>query len=211
VKLLLIDNYDSFTFNLKHLILECDDAIELTILRNDEGVLNHLKDNNYNGIVIGPGPGSPDDEAYFGENKQVILEYGLKGTPVLGICLGFQGIFSVFGGRLKISNVPMHGKVSALDIIQAGTILKGIAQGEKVMRYHSIIADPDDIPDDLVVTSYASESELSYTLNGKELMSIEHKVAPIYGIQFHPESFATEIGHAMMLNFVDRCKSQGDS
>ncbi len=201
--ILLIDNYDSFTFNLEHLIEETE-QVKLTVKRNDEDFLSDLKKDLYDGVVIGPGPGSPEDKNYFGHNNTVILEYGTKGLPILGVCLGFQGIYQAFGGSLKVATLPMHGKTSLLDIKEEGTILKNISNQIKVMRYHSIITDlGEPIPDCFLLNAYTSSPQESIDVNGKELMSIEHKQYPIFGVQFHPESFATEFGKKMIENFLD--------
>lgn len=199
--ILLIDNYDSFTYNLQHLIAVNKDVV-LTVKRNDEDFLNEIQQGIYSGVIIGPGPGSPDDDDYFGCNRKVILEHGTKGLPILGICLGFQGIYSCFGGTLKISKLPVHGKVSTLQIVNKGKILDGVPNHVQVMRYHSIMADMEkEKPSCLLLNAYTHQSP-SQKFNGYELMAIEHKEYPIYGLQFHPESFATEYGKMMTDNFI---------
>lgn len=202
--ILLIDNYDSFTYNLQHLLLNIPN-VTLTIKRNDDPFIEELEAGKYAGVVISPGPGSAEDENYFGFNNQVILNFGTEGLPVLGICLGFQGIYNCFGGKLKISNLPMHGKVSKLKIDNSGLILNDIPDGAYVMRYHSIMADLEQaIPECLELTAYTHAGK-SQELNGSELMALEHKEHPIYGLQFHPESFATEYGDRIMQNFINKC------
>lgn len=202
MKILLVDNYDSFTFNLKHLIESCG-AVELNVRRNDEDFLGNVARGDYAGAIIGPGPGSPDDERYFGHNKALILEYGTRGLPILGVCLGFQGIYHLFGGRLAYSTPPMHGKTSGLDIVGDSVLLRGIAPGTRVMRYHSIVADTAaGVPDDIRITAYAHDD----TAAGKrEAMALEHRRHPIHGVQFHPESFATRDGRTFIRNFLDIC------
>jgi anthranilate synthase component 2 len=205
-RILLIDNYDSFTYNLQHLI-QIHTDVELTVRRNDEDYLREIQHGEYAGVVIGPGPGSPEEAHYFGHNKQVILDYGTQGLPVLGICLGFQGIYQCFGGTLKVADLPMHGKVSRLQIIDPGCLLQGVSPQAKVMRYHSIIADlTASIPDCFRLTAFTELSQ-SQSLNGSELMAIEHRDYPIYGLQYHPESFATEHGDLMIKNFIDECQA----
>ncbi|MDM8566050.1 aminodeoxychorismate/anthranilate synthase component II [Candidatus Halobeggiatoa sp. HSG11] len=204
--ILLIDNYDSFTFNLQHLLLAIPN-VTLTIKRNDDPFLEELEAGKYAGVVISPGPGSAEDKNYFGFNNQVILNFGTQGLPVLGICLGFQGIYNCFGGKLKVSNLPMHGKVSSLKIDSNGLILNSIPDGIHVMRYHSIMADlKQAVPECLRLTAYTHPCK-SQTANGTELMALEHKEHPIYGLQFHPESFATEYGDRIMENFIGKCIS----
>jgi len=141
IHLLLIDNYDSFVFNAQHLFETAQPHVKVTVMRNDAPFLPLIEQGVFDGVIIGPGPGTPEDDAYFGHSKQVILHYGPKGLPVLGICLGFQGIYHYFGGTLKKASVPIHGKVSLLDIHEPGALLGTIAQHSAVMRYHSIMAD----------------------------------------------------------------------
>ena len=206
LSLLLVDNYDSFTFTLQHL-LEEEPGVSLTVRRNDEDFLPEIAAGRYDGAVIGPGPGSPEDEAYFGHNRRLILEYGPKGLPLLGVCLGLQGIYHCFGGTLKVAALPMHGKISALRIDRAGVLLAGVPQGAPVMRYHSILADLDKpVPEGLELTAFTSESP-SEDENGPELMALEHRDYPVYGIQFHPESFATVHGRTIARNFIRRCRA----
>lgn len=206
IRILLIDNYDSFTFNLQHLIQEVDPQIDLTVRRNDEPFLQDIAQGRYDGVVIGPGPGSPEDDSYFGHNQQVILMHGQKGLPILGICLGFQGIFHCFGGQLKVASLPMHGKTSRLRITDPGRILASIDDGIQVMRYHSILADvAQGIPACLKPLAYACDGESS-AVNGPELMAIEHTSLPIFGLQFHPESFATDCGDGFIRNFLGVCR-----
>lgn len=204
VHLLLIDNFDSFTYNLQHLLAVIPD-VTLTVKRNNEDFIRALETGDYTGVVIGPGPGSPEDDNYFGFNKRVILEFGTQGLPILGVCLGFQGIYHCFGGQLKVARLPMHGKISELQIENHGLILQGIPNGIRVMRYHSIMADlTQAVPDCLELLAYTCAS-VSQELNGQELMALEHKEYPIYGVQFHPESFATEYGEHIVGNFVKCC------
>ncbi|WP_425102226.1 anthranilate synthase component II [Tropicibacter sp. S64] len=200
LRILLIDNYDSFTFNLLHM-LEEKPEVELTLVRNDDDFLPRLEAGEFDGALIGPGPGSAEDEAYFGRNAEVILNHGTKGLPILGVCLGFQGIFHLFGGKLRQAALPVHGKVSGLDIRVVDEILTNVPNGSKVMRYHSIIADPaGGIPDVLEATAYAEETD-EFAANGAELMAFRHRDLPIFGVQFHPESFGTNFGHTMIDNF----------
>ena len=209
-QILLIDNYDSFTYNLQHLIQMHSDVV-LTVRRNDDDYLDDIARGVYAGVVIGPGPGSPDDPDYFGHNNQVILDYGTQGLPVLGICLGFQGIYRCFGGALRVADLPMHGKVSQLKIIEPGCLLQDVPLQAKVMRYHSIIADlTAPIPRCFRLTAFTEPSH-AQTLNGPELMAIEHRDFPIFGLQFHPESFATEYGDRMIKHFIDRCQVAVDA
>ncbi len=207
-RILLIDNYDSFTFNLQHLIQIHSDVM-LTVRRNDQDFLSELEQGVYAGVVIGPGPGSPEDRHYFGHNQEVILRFGTHGLPILGVCLGFQGIYHSFGGRLRIAALPMHGKVSQLNIREPGVLFQDVPSGARVMRYHSIMADfTESAPDCLYPTAFtcSDSKEDSVTQNGVELMALEHRDYPIFGVQFHPESFATEYGGRMIRNFLHTCQ-----
>jgi|GEM_PF-41529 len=218
-KILLIDHYDSFVFNILHLFqLQADTQVD--VVRSDFNFLSMLEDNEYDGVILGPGPGSPVDDNYFGYSKTVITDFVPQGLPVLGICLGFQGIYHHFGGQLCPAKLPIHGKVSQLEIKRPGVLFQGIDNHTNVMRYHSLMADPQGLmPDCFHYSAYVNEkpqTELTQVLaqsqvNGSELMGIEHKEYPLYGIQFHPESFATECGVAIATNFLsqlDKLKKQ---
>lgn len=203
---LLIDNYDSFVFNLKFLF-ESLPGVKVIVKRNDDPFLAELGSGQYAGLIISPGPGSPDDIRYFGQCMEAITRVCPElELPVLGVCLGFQGIALGFGCRLKRASLPMHGKVSPLRVFQPGVILKGIEDGTKVMRYHSLMIDTDQpMSSDLCLTAEVSADDFSCAHNGRQIMVIEHRLLPIYGVQYHPESFATEMGREMVDNFVSRC------
>ncbi|HYF96782.1 MAG TPA: aminodeoxychorismate/anthranilate synthase component II [Patescibacteria group bacterium] len=206
INILIIDNYDSFTYNLEHLFGQIE-GVAIKVMRNDSDLLGELEDGVYNGVVISPGPGSPLDQGYFGKNNEVISRFGSRGLPILGVCLGFQGIASVFGAELKQAEVPQHGKTSRLSILKPGSILKNIPDGIEVMRYHSLMINADKpIPEDILILAETSPDSLSYKQNGREIMALAHRDYPIYGIQFHPESYATETGSIMANNFVDIIK-----
>ncbi len=220
MKVLIIDNYDSFTYNLYQYIgeiLSSDkqagkiDDFEILVKRNDEISLEEVKTFAAERIIISPGPGSPDDEHYFGVCASVIREVGPV-TPLLGVCLGMQGIVHVFGGRVVKAPLPMHGKTSLIDHDGTG-VFAGIPTELEIMRYHSLIAEAESLPDCLEVTSAVGELRLEDFTNRKkikaggdfEIMGVKHKNWPIYGIQFHPESFATEGGKEMIRNFLYHC------
>jgi anthranilate synthase component 2 len=203
----MVDNYDSFTFNVLHLFRRA--GVEVEVRRNDEDFLTPVRQGRYRGALIGPGPGSPEDDAYFGNNRTLLAEACRLGLPVLGICLGFQGIFHFFGGRLRIGADPVHGKTSRLAITRPGGVLEGVPQGNRVMRYHSILADASTTPGELLLTSYAAGEGGEANLD--EPMSLQHAALPIHGVQFHPESFATLNGARMAANFVAICRRGGAS
>lgn len=201
-RLLLIDNYDSFTYNLSHLFMQLPEA-DVTVRRNDDSFLDELEAGSYDAVVIGPGPGSPSDPQYFGNCQQVILHYGTQGLPILGVCLGFQGIAHAFGARLKQAALPMHGKRSKLTIAHHERLFKGIAPSIEVMRYHSLMVHAEEgLPEELIITAEVTEDEPSVSINGREIMALEHREFPIFGVQFHPESFATEEGLKIAENFL---------
>lgn len=202
IDLLLIDNYDSFTYNLYHLLSEMK-GVALSVRRNDENFLPDLDAGAFDAVVIGPGPGSPQDENYFGSCLKVITHYGKQGLPILGVCLGFQGIAHAFGASLKRANLPMHGKLSELEILKHDTLFAGIEGAPEVMRYHSLMVDTDQpIPNELMITAEVSKDAPSVEINGREIMALEHQDYPIYGVQFHPESFGTDIGLQIVENFL---------
>ena len=198
MKVLIIDNYDSFTFNLYQYIGEILGKrykdFTLDVFRNDEITLSEIKKKNYDRIVISPGPGDPSDKAYFGVSVDVLMQLGRK-IPVLGVCLGMQGIAYYFGGKIVRAKVPMHGKTSFVKHDNRGVFRK-IPQGIEAMRYHSLIADKESIPDCLEITATSSDTN--------EIMGLRHKIFPIEGIQFHPESFATEAGKLILKNFLSK-------
>lgn len=196
MKVLIIDNYDSFTFNLYQyigvILQNRIRSFSVDVFRNDVITLNEIKKANYDRIIISPGPGDPSDKAYFGVCEEVITILG-KQTPVLGVCLGMQGIAHYFGGRVVLAKQPMHGKTSIIEHDGQG-VFKGLPQNLEVMRYHSLIAEKSTLPECLKITAES--------LDTKEIMGLRHKVYPIVGIQFHPESFATEGGKRILTNFL---------
>ncbi len=196
MKILIIDNYDSFTYNLYQyageILDEQGNLFVIDVIRNDQITLSEIKKRKYDKIILSPGPGNPADRAYFGVCADVLLELG-KTTPVLGVCLGMQGMAHYFGGRVVRAKKMMHGKTSLIAHNGKG-IFTGLPQDIEVMRYHSLIAEKESLPACLVITATAKESG--------EIMGLAHKKYPIEGIQFHPESFATEGGKVMLKNFL---------
>ncbi len=209
MKVLIIDNYDSFTYNLYQYVGEILENrigdFTLDVYRNDEITLDEIRSKGYDKIIISPGPGTPEVPEYFGVCASVISELG-KTTPLFGVCLGMQGIAHVFGGRVVRARVPMHGKVSAVEHDSLG-VFKELPDNLEVMRYHSLVVSPDHLPKELVITSrvYLKEDEANGNADGDnnfEIMGIRHANYPIEGIQFHPESFGTEGGKKMLENFL---------
>lgn len=204
MKVLLIDNYDSFTFNLYQLIgellVDIFPGSTLDVIRNDEIPVQEIRLRNYDRIIISPGPGNPADEKYFGVCKEVISDLA-KNTPTLGICLGLQGIAHYYGSEVVKANVPMHGKTSLVSHNGTG-IFKNIPTELEAMRYHSLLVDPKIIPDCLEVTARVND-ENSIDNANIEIMGLRHKQYPLEGVQFHPESFGTEFGKQLLKNFLE--------
>ncbi len=198
MKVLLIDNYDSFTFNLYQYLGEILENSKtdfvLEVIRNDEKSITEIESQNYNRIIISPGPGDSKDKNYFGVCADVILNLG-KTIPVLGVCLGMQGIAHYFGGKVVRAKIPMHGKISKITHDEKG-VFKNLPQDLEVMRYHSLVAEISSLPECLEITAKVNKE------NEFEIMGLRHKEFPIEGIQFHPESFATEGGKKMIENFI---------
>lgn len=214
MNVLIIDNYDSFTFNLYQYIGEIladranktGENFSVTVKRNNEITLADVQAMNPDRIIISPGPGSPDDPAYFGVCGEVITEIG-KTTPLLGVCLGMQGIAHFFGGKVVRASVPMHGKTSPVRHDGKG-VYQDLPQDIEIMRYHSLMADSTSLPDCLEVTSVVFNSDhqdkslKDASLAGDEIMGLRHRDYPIEGVQYHPESFATEGAKRLLSNFL---------
>jgi len=197
MKVLIIDNYDSFTYNLYQYVAELleDTNSHIDVFRNDEISLSKIVQKNYDRIIISPGPGHPADPEYFGICSDVLIHLS-KDIPTLGVCLGMQGMATVFGGKVIKAKVPMHGKTSIIKHDSKG-IFQGLPQYISVMRYHSLIVDKESLPSCFVITAESLDTE--------EIMGLRHidyPKIPLEGIQFHPESFATEGGMQMIANFL---------
>jgi anthranilate synthase component 2 len=194
MKILVIDNYDSFVYNIAQILGEL--GAEPVVVRNDKITLEDVKRMNPDGIVISPGPGHPADRKYFGVCTDVIKEMGPK-TPILGVCLGHQGIVHAFGGKVINAGKVRHGKTSQIQYTQ-DRIFENVANPFKATRYHSLVAEKDSIPECLEVTARS--------LDDDEIMGIKHKQYPIEGVQFHPESVLTGEGRRMLQNFLSMVK-----
>ena len=211
--ILIIDNYDSFTFNLYQYCGEIlneydlENITEITVKRNDELTINDVKKLDPKKIIISPGPGSPEDKKYFGICNNIILELGPY-IPILGICLGMQGIINAYGGKIIHASEPMHGKTSFLLHDESG-IHKNIPQNIEIMRYHSLIVDRKTLPDCFIVNGISQDHEVDQKLKNlkkitikNDIIAVTHKSYPIYGIQYHPESFGSEGGKEILRNFL---------
>jgi anthranilate synthase component 2 len=194
MKILIIDNYDSFVYNLAQLLGEL--RAEPIVLRNDKITLEDVVKNDPDAIVISPGPGHPADRKYFGVCSDVIGELGHR-VPILGVCLGHQGIVHAFGGKVINAKKIRHGKTS---LIQYTTdrLFEDVTNPFKATRYHSLVADKNTFPSCLEVTARS--------LDDGEIMGIRHRHYLMEGVQFHPESVLTGDGRRMLLNFISMVK-----
>jgi anthranilate synthase/aminodeoxychorismate synthase-like glutamine amidotransferase len=184
-KLAVIDNYDSFTYNLVQYLGEL--GVEPVVYRNDAVTVGELAD--YDGIVISPGPGTPEDA---GVSTQAIRELSGK-VAILGVCLGHQCLGEAFGGKV-VRNQPSHGKTSWIRHDNSG-VLAGVSDPFEATRYHSLIVERSSIPDELVVTAWTAD---------ETVMGLRHVRHPTYGVQFHPESVLTKEGKKIFANFIRR-------
>ena len=184
--ILVLDNYDSFTYNLVHYI--GDSGEEVLVVRNDEITIEQIQDLNPKKIVISPGPCTPNEAG-------ISLDLIKSSTvPLLGVCLGHQAIGAAFGGNIIKAPEIFHGKLSKVKHNQEN-IFKGIDSPYSVVRYHSLIIEKDTFPEELEITGVLEE-------NPEIIMSIKHKQRPIYGVQFHPESIETKFGMELIRNFL---------
>ncbi len=188
-KTIVIDNYDSFVFNLVQYAGEKGGNPE--VYRNDEITLEEVRAKNPTHIIISPGPGHPADPHYFGVSKDIIVELG-KAIPVFGVCLGHQGITTSFGGNVIKAPSIMHGKTSRITH-DGSTLFAGVSNPFTAMRYHSLVAEESSLPECLKVTARTDDGII---------MALEHRKYPIYGVQFHPESIGTPEGMKMIENFL---------
>jgi len=186
-RLLMIDNYDSFTYNLVQLIMS-NASVEMVVKRNDEFDLKYVSDFAPDGIIISPGPKRPQDA---GLSIQVVKNFGSK-VPILGVCLGMQCINEVFGGITREADLTVHGK-NSLILHNGEYLFYNLPNPIKVARYHSLIIDR--IPLCLEVDAFTKQGNIP--------MAIHHKKYPVFGVQFHPESFLTEYGNSMIRNFLN--------
>ncbi len=182
----VIDNYDSFTFNLVHYIMQA--GAEVKVFRNNKISINDLKKLNPNAIVISPGPGRPEDAGISME----AVKFFSGNLPILGVCLGHQTIAQTFGGKIIHAKKIMHGKTSMITA-DGQNLFKGINKPFAAMRYHSLAVDEKTLPKCLTITARTGDNEI---------MGLRHKEHPTFGVQFHPESIMTGIGKRLIRNFI---------
>ena len=189
--ILLIDNYDSFTFNLYQMLSQYE---RVEVIRNDGKTVEEIEAMNPAGIVLSPGPGRPENS---GICPQVIRS--LRGKiPILGVCLGEQAICQVYGGTVSHAIKPMHGRQSEVDIVEDSELFKGLGRKMKVARYHSLIAEEESLE--------GTELRITGKTKQEEVMAVEDRERKVYGVQFHPESIMTKDGSKILENFARICK-----
>ena len=184
--ILLIDNYDSFTYNLFHFLGELGEAV--TVVRNDKVTAANALKLRPDSIVLSPGPCDPDKAGICLE----LIRRAAGRVPILGVCLGHQAIGQAFGGRVVRAPLPMHGKLSPIHHTEA-SVFTGLPDGFAATRYHSLVVERASLPDELEITAETSDGII---------MGLAHRRYPIHGVQFHPESIASEHGHALLRNFL---------
>ncbi|MCC7382531.1 MAG: aminodeoxychorismate/anthranilate synthase component II [Deltaproteobacteria bacterium] len=189
MKTLILDNYDSFAYNLYQLVGELGG--EPQVIRNDALDLEAIRRAAPERIIISPGPGTPEEPSSFGVGREVILNLGPE-RPTLGVCLGHQGIVWAFGGRIIRAPEVRHGKASVVHH-EGDALFEGVPRRFEAMRYHSLVADPGAIPSCLSVTAWTSDGVV---------MAVRHRRFPIVGVQFHPESIGTPAGRTVLRNFL---------
>ncbi len=190
--ILLIDNYDSFSYNLVQLAGSINPDIK--VIRNDEMNVEEIRTLNPSHIILSPGPGYPKDA---GVCEEVVKELKEE-FPILGVCLGHQGICEVFGAQITLARQLMHGKQSNIHVANGSRLFHGLPPVIKAARYHSLIANKDSLPDELLVIA---EDDMG------EIMAVQHRIYEVYGVQFHPESILTPLGETIMRNFLNLKKA----
>jgi anthranilate synthase component 2 len=186
--ILMIDNYDSFTYNVVQYCREL--GADLRVIRNDELTINEIKELNPEKIILSPGPSTPDDA---GVTLDVIKEFA-NTIPIFGICLGHQSIAQAFGGEVIRAKNMMHGKTSQVKVDKNTAIFKDLPLEFRATRYHSLTVNKENLPKNIIATSHS--------MDDNEIMSLQIKDKDIYGVQFHPESIMSEYGHEMLDNFL---------
>ena len=186
----VLDNYDSFTYNLVQRFGEIDGSLEIVVARNDQISLEEIAAADPERIVISPGPCTPNEA---GISKAVIERFG-PSRPILGVCLGHQCLAEVYGARVVRADRLMHGKTSEIRHDGQG-VFANLPQPFEATRYHSLIVPGESLPDDLVATAWAVEDD-------REIMALRHRRYPVHGVQFHPESFLTMAGNDLLKNFL---------
>ena len=186
--MILIDNYDSFTYNIVQYLEEL--GVEPKIFENDKVTIDELKSLDFDSIIISPGAGNPDTAGI----SMAVLEEFYKTKKILGICLGHQCIAKFFGANIVKSENPTHGKTSKIFVCENSKLFKNLPKNFDVTRYHSLEVEKSSMPPDLKITAETQDGII---------MALEHNALPIYGVQFHPEAILTQYGHELLKNFID--------
>jgi anthranilate synthase component 2 len=192
MKVLMIDNYDSFTYNLVQYLGEL--KVDVEVVRNDQYTVEQVKANDASHIMLSPGPCTPNEAGI----SMPVIEAMAGVKPILGVCLGHQSIGQVFGGRIVHANEIMHGKTSMVYHSGVG-VFKGLENPYEATRYHSLVVEKDSLPDCLEITAWTQKEDGSMD----EIMGLRHKTLAVEGVQFHPESILTQYGHELLQNFLD--------
>ncbi|MCO6044976.1 aminodeoxychorismate/anthranilate synthase component II [Aeoliella sp. ICT_H6.2] len=190
--ILVIDNYDSFTYNLVQRLGEIDGALDVRVVRNDEWTAEQIEQSKPERLIVSPGPCTPNEA---GVSIEAIKHMAGK-VPVLGVCLGHQSMGQAYGATIVRARNLMHGKVDQIHHNGQG-LFKGLESPIQATRYHSLVIDPETLSDDFTVTAWANEPH-----GGREIMAIQHRELPLFGVQFHPESFLTHRGFDLLRAFL---------
>ncbi len=188
----VLDNYDSFTYNLVQRLGEIDPALDIQVRRNDQTTLAEIESLGPERIIISPGPGTPEDA---GLSREIIARFGPQ-TPILGVCLGHQCISEVYGGKVVRAQRLMHGKTSMVQHDGEG-VFAGLPNPFEATRYHSLIVPDQSLPHALIACAWVRDDG-----QPPELMGVRHREHPVYGVQFHPESFLCDAGMQLLENFL---------
>lgn len=186
--MILIDNYDSFTYNVVQYLEEL--GVEPKIFENDKVTIDELKSLDFDSIIISPGAGNPDTAGI----SMAVLEEFYKTKKILGICLGHQCIAKFFGANIAKSKNPTHGKTSKIFVCENSKLFKNLPKNFDVTRYHSLEVEKSSMPSSLKITAETQDGTI---------MALEHDALPIYGVQFHPEAILTQYGHELLRNFIE--------
>ncbi|MEL6858920.1 MAG: aminodeoxychorismate/anthranilate synthase component II [Pseudomonadota bacterium] len=185
-RILVIDNYDSFTWNLVHYLEEI--GAKTQVVRNDDITVEAALASNPDGIVLSPGPCTPTEAGICVD----LIQQAPHDLPILGVCLGHQSIGAAEGGEIVTAQEIRHGKLNDIHH-QGGPLFEGIPETYSVVRYHSLAIRPEDLPETLIADAFTADGEI---------MAVRHRARPVFGVQFHPESILTEYGHALLKNFL---------
>ncbi|MBC8211139.1 MAG: aminodeoxychorismate/anthranilate synthase component II [Gammaproteobacteria bacterium] len=188
----MIDNYDSFTYNLVQYLGELN--VDVEVVRNDQYTVEQVRQNEASHIMLSPGPCTPNEAGI----SMAVIDAMAGVKPLLGVCLGHQSIGQVFGGRIVHAREIMHGKTSMIYHLNSG-VFSGLRNPFEATRYHSLVIEKASLPDCLEITAWTQNEDGSVD----EIMGVRHKVLPIEGVQFHPESILTEFGHELLQNFLN--------